>query len=116
MTAPARYGDYQFTQWYPRFDGREPNDPVLTLDTDGEGGDRYRVEARYVYDGPVLSADINADLNVDFRDYSALAAAWLTELGDPAWDQYCDISDPADYVIDGLDLKVLCDDWLTTSP
>jgi len=117
VTAPARYGDYEFAQWYGRDDGRDANDPVLEVDTSeigNLGGLRYKAEARYVYDGPVLRADINADLNVDFRDYSALVAAWLTELGDPAWDEYCDISDPADYFIDELDLKVLCDEWLAS--
>jgi hypothetical protein len=115
VTAPARYGDYEFTQWYGRDDGREPNDRVLEVDMieiGGLAGLRYRAEARYVYDGPVLSGDINADLNVDLRDFSILAAAWLTELGDPGWDDYCDISSPADYRIDLHDVKVLCDNWL----
>jgi len=116
VTAPASYGDYEFTEWYPRYDGRDANDPVLEVVLPGEGRKRYPVVALYVYDGPVLSGDINVDLNVDFRDYSALAAAWLTELGDWGWDEYCDISDPVDYVIDEFDLMVLCDDWLATSP
>jgi hypothetical protein len=115
VTAPARYGDYAFWRWY-RSDQTPlySYEPVLEVNWMTQGGRLYTVEAEYEYDGPLLSGDINADLNVDFRDFSALAAAWLTELGDPGWDEYCDISSPADYFIDEFDLKVLCDDWLAT--
>ncbi len=112
VTAPARYGDYIFTQWVNRNDVFIQSDPVLVVNTGGRGGKLYTVEAQYEYDGPVLVGDINADLNIDLGDFSAITAAWLTELGDSQWDVYSDISDPADYRIDLQDLMVLCNNWL----
>jgi hypothetical protein len=115
ITAPERYGDYEFLGWYRQ--GQSPlysYDRVLEVNWMAQGGRLYTVEAEYEYVGPLLAGDVNADLNVDLRDFSSLAGAWLTELGDERWDEYCDISDPPDYVIDEFDVKVLCDNWLAT--
>ena len=60
----------------------------------------------------VNAADINNDRKVDFQDYSALSAAWLTSEGAPGWNGACDIAKPADGVIDANDLMVLADNWL----
>jgi hypothetical protein len=116
VTAPARYGDYAFWRWYrPGWAPLYSYDPALPVNWMSPGGRLYTVEAQYVYDGPVLSiGDVDGDLDVNLRDFSLLAAAWLTELGDPAWDPYCDISSPADYRIDEYDLETLCYEWLTT--
>ncbi|MDH4239755.1 MAG: hypothetical protein OEW48_09345, partial [Phycisphaerae bacterium] len=116
VTAPERYGDYEFRWWYCE-GGSSPfysYDRELEVDWMTDGGRLYTVEAEYEYVGLLLAGDVNADLNVNLRDFSALAAAWLAELGDERWDKYCDISSPADYVIDELDLKVLCENWLAT--
>ncbi len=66
-------------------------------------------ELNYAYMG-----DLDYNCRVDFFDFSSLAAAWLTKLGDPGWDEYCDISSPADYHIDWHDVKVLSENWLAT--
>ncbi len=58
-------------------------------------------------------SDLEPDGDVDFVDFSALALAWLTTPGEPNWNPVCDISDPNDDVIDGLDLAVFANDWLS---
>jgi hypothetical protein len=50
--------------------------------------------------------------NVDFRDFSVIASAWLTEEGQAGYDPNCDISFPCDRKIDGEDLQILTDNWL----
>jgi len=57
--------------------------------------------------------DLNGDWGVDFGDVAVLARAWHSTAGDTLWDPNCDISMPADGVIDERDLAVLCDNWLT---
>jgi sugar lactone lactonase YvrE len=56
--------------------------------------------------------DLNGDRFIDFRDFAILANAWGSHPGDSNWDPNCDISAPADNVIDEKDLAVLCDNWL----
>jgi sugar lactone lactonase YvrE len=58
--------------------------------------------------------DLNGDWEVDFKDLAILAKAWRSTAGGPNWDPNCDISTPADNVIDEKDLAVLCDNWLGT--
>jgi hypothetical protein len=58
------------------------------------------------------NADIYTDGFVDFKDFAVLAAAWLSTTGGPNWNPNCDISMPADGVIDELDLEILCENWL----
>jgi hypothetical protein len=49
---------------------------------------------------------------VDFKNFAVLAAAWLSTTGGPNWNPNCDISMPADGVINELDLEILCENWL----
>jgi sugar lactone lactonase YvrE len=62
--------------------------------------------------GPERLGDFDNNGRVDFKDFAVLAAAWLTEPGDTGWNADCDISMPSDDIIDELDLKVFCDNWL----
>ena len=55
---------------------------------------------------------MTAGLWVDMIDFAVLGEAWMSELGDLNWDAGCDISEPADEVIDGLDLGVFVGNWL----
>jgi lamin tail-like protein/CotH protein len=64
---------------------------------------------------PAITEDINADGNVNFLDFSALARAWLSELNDPGWNQACDLADPLDGVVDFADLVSLVEKWLMQS-
>jgi hypothetical protein len=41
-----------------------------------------------------------------------LGEAWFSDPNMPNWDPACDISEPADEVIDGLDLEVFVGNWL----
>jgi sugar lactone lactonase YvrE len=56
--------------------------------------------------------DLSGDRMVDFNDFAILANAWCSHSGDSNWDPNCDISAPADGVIDEKDLAVLCENWL----
>jgi hypothetical protein len=56
--------------------------------------------------------DLNNDYRVNMLDFAALGDAWMSEAGDLNWDPACDISEPADNVIDGLDLAVFVESWL----
>jgi sugar lactone lactonase YvrE len=62
--------------------------------------------------GPERLGDLDNDGRVDFKDFAVLAAAWLSESGDADWNPDCDISEPSDGIIDELDLRVFCDNWL----
>jgi hypothetical protein len=58
------------------------------------------------------NADLDDDNDVDFDDFAVFAAAWRSTTGSPNWNVNCDISMPADGVINELDLAVFCDNWL----
>ena len=58
------------------------------------------------------ASDANHDCLVDMADYAILTAAWLSSPGEPGWNPDCDISSPADNVVDMLDLNVFLGDWL----
>lgn len=57
-------------------------------------------------------ADFDESGLVDLSDFDALSAAWLTVPEDTGWNRACDISEPADDVIDLLDLSVYSEQWL----
>jgi len=65
----------------------------------------------YRYRGP-LAGNLDGDGDVDLHDYATVAAAWRTGEGQPHWNEACDISIPADRVIDLRDLAVFAADWL----
>ena len=56
--------------------------------------------------------DFEYDCDVDLDDFSVLAAAWLSDPNETNWNGRCDISDPNDSIIDGLDLEVFNQNWL----
>lgn len=66
-------------------------------------------EFNYAYLG-----DVDYDCDVDLQDFSILSDIWHIQAGEPDWDSTCDISDPADDVINLKDLAVLCNNWLTS--
>jgi len=65
----------------------------------------------YQYRGP-CAGSFDGDCDVDLDDYAIFAAAWLTKEGQPGWNRDCDISVPADSVINLRDLGVLLENWL----
>ena len=62
--------------------------------------------------GYVQPEDFSGDRTVDFADYSIFAAAYMSESNDENWNQDCDIAQPADNIIDMLDLKSFVAKWL----
>ena len=61
---------------------------------------------------PSIDGDFDDDGDVDFEDFAVLAAAWLSQPGQPNWNADCNISTPSDNIIDEKDLMVFCDNWL----
>ena len=59
-----------------------------------------------------VTGDFDIDGDVDFKDFSVFSSAWLTASGEEKYKPQCDISIPADNVIDWLDLAVLAEHWL----
>jgi hypothetical protein len=59
-----------------------------------------------------VTGDFDGDYDVDLRDFAVLALAWQSSPGDDNWNPICDISQPADDVIDTLDLSVFTTNWL----
>lgn len=62
--------------------------------------------------GYVEPADFYGDGVIDFTDHSIFAAAYLSELNDENWNLDCDVSQPADDIIDMLDFERFMDKWL----
>ena len=62
--------------------------------------------------GFVEPADFYGDGIVNFIDYSIFAATYGSEVGDDNWNEDCDISDPADGIVDVNDLQVFTSKWL----
>ena len=97
---------------YARYDSLDNkiNDPWSTpFETGG-----FDLDAVGVIHEKTLLADFNGDGIVDFPDYSIFAEAYLSEPGDENWNQQCDISEPADNIIDMLDFVWFVDEWLNT--
>jgi hypothetical protein len=58
------------------------------------------------------TADFNQSGNVDYVDLSILVQSWLSRPGDENWDVRCDISEPADGIINLPDYAVFARQWL----
>jgi hypothetical protein len=64
-------------------------------------------EFRHAYGG-----DFDSSCLTDMVDFAFLAWAWLASPASDNWDPVCDISTPADGLIDNRDLKVLGGNWV----
>jgi hypothetical protein len=82
-------------------------DAWLTFESGG-----VDVEAVGVLQEQNYSADINLDGIVDMYDFVLFSSAWGSHFGQVSWIGRCDLAEPKDYVIDGLDLAVFCVQWL----
>jgi len=95
---------------YARCDsqGHQINDPWPTdFPTGG-----FDLDAVGVIHEKTLWADFDGDGTVNFSDYSIFSAAYLSNPNDENWNQQCDISDPADDVVNMLDFLWFVDEWL----
>jgi len=59
-----------------------------------------------------VPADFSSEGTVNFKDFAVLADAWLCGLTEPCWNPVCDISVPADDIIDEFDLAEFAGYWL----
>jgi len=57
------------------------------------------------------TADFDESGGVDYFDLLILSQAWLSEAGEEDWDGRCDISEPADGIINLLDYAVFGRQW-----
>jgi len=62
------------------------------------------------------TADFDQNGNVGYVDLSIMVQAWLNQPGDENWDSRCDISNPADDIINLLDFVVFARQWLAGKP
>ena len=74
-------------------------------------GRYHSLAIRYICSDPP-AGDLDNDCRVDMIDFTILGNAWMSEFGDSNWEAGCDISEPEDDVIDGLDLAVFVGNWL----
>ena len=58
------------------------------------------------------TADFDQNGDVGYVDLSIMVQAWLSQPGDENWDGRCDISKPADDIINLLDFVVFARQWL----
>ncbi len=125
-------GDYHLMADSPCIDRGDNNTiPVDVADIDGDGNTveamSWDIEGHYrISDGDCdgnstvdmgayeygLFGDVDCSLDIDLNDFAIFALAWASEPGDLNWNPACDLGLPLDEYIDGLDLKVLCDNWL----
>jgi len=62
------------------------------------------------------TGDFDESGGVDETDLSIISDAWMSRPGDASWNQWCDVSDPNDGVIDVRDLGVFARQWRDKDP
>ena len=82
-------------------------DAWLTFESGG-----VDLEAVGILEEQNYSADINLDGMIDISDFILFGSAWGSSFGDMNWISRCDLAEPKDHIIDSLDLKVFCAQWL----
>jgi hypothetical protein len=60
----------------------------------------------------MMAGDYDGDGDVDAVDFAVFAWSWFSEPANAAWNPYCDMSSPADSLIDQADLAVFAENWL----
>jgi len=110
-------GNYRLLPNSPCIDAGDLNysDPNHPNDLDGNPrivGGRIDMGAyEFPSDYCVHIGDFDNSCRVDFKDFAIFALAWL-EFGDSQWISDCDISLPADGIIDEKDLQIFAENWL----
>lgn len=115
-------GDYHLQYNSPCINAGDPNYVPQPGEVDMDGDNRIRmgrVDMGADETGPNPAdetsynpADFDESGQVDFLDFGIVASAWLSEFGDPEWNDLCDISNPADNIINTLDFAAFSSGWL----
>jgi hypothetical protein len=81
-----------------------------------DAGENNRVTGEALW-GILTAESVLGDFDrngfVDFKDLAVFALAWSAEYGDIQWNPYCEISTPADNLINTIDLGMFVDNWLS---
>ena len=99
-------------------DNNAPNLPPTDFDghpriIDGDCNGTDVVDMGAFEFNSVYLGDFDYNCRVNFADLSIFGSAWTSQPGDFNWDFACDISIPADNVIDKRDLAAFADNWLS---
>jgi hypothetical protein len=91
------------------------NHPIYDMWPTWDSGG-FDLEAIGVLQEQELSADVNLDGIVDYRDLATLAGAWQSQFGDDHWSSRCDLAQPRDRFINGRDFAVFAAQWGHVEP
>jgi len=80
---------------------------------DGDCNDTDIVDMGAYEFGWLYLGDFAGGCDVDFVDFAVLGLTWRKEDGQAGYDPNCNISLPADSLIDEKDLKIFTDNWLS---
>jgi len=89
--------------------------PIKTTWLPAVGGDGtvQNVYTAFQLTTAVVPGDVDGNGVVDGLDLTAVLTAWLTEPGDPLWNDAADLDD--NDIVDGLDLTEVISNWTTAS-
>jgi hypothetical protein len=94
--------------WYPTVESLTDGRAVVAWSA--RSHDRVTIET---WTAP-LAGDFDDSQRVDIADFSIFASAWLAKVREENWNPLCDMSMPADGVINALDLAAVLENWLAT--
>lgn len=96
--------------WPPQADGTGSSLQRIRADITGNDPDNFTAELPNAGSWASI-ADFDSNGTVDILDLITLSEAWLTEPWDADWNEACDISNPADGIIDLYDFAVFAQFW-----
>jgi hypothetical protein len=92
-----------------------PKLALLNIAEDDLFADDFK-DAEKIFDqiqcNTLLQGDLDFDCRVDIDDIQILSMAWLSNSENENWNPVCDISQPADSIINFGDFAVLAENWL----
>lgn len=110
------YGDLHLADGSPCIDAGDNNAIIANpLDHDGNPRISNDVVDMGAYERLCIcsvTGDLNCSCDVDLADFVILSKAWQSEEGQGQYNPVCDISVPADDIVDIEDVKVLAENWL----
>ncbi len=110
------YGDLHLADGSPCIDAGDNNAIIANpLDLDGNPRISNVVVDMGAYERLCIcsvTGDFNCSCDVDLADFAILSKAWQSEKGQAQYNLLCDISVPADDIVDIEDAKVFAENWL----